>query len=77
MARQPRIVLPGQPHHVVQRGNNRSSVFFADDDYRQYLVWLREAADKHGCVIHAYVLMTNHVHLLLTAVAEESIAKTL
>ncbi len=77
MARQPRIVLPGQPHHIVQRGNNRSSVFFADDDYRRYLEWLNEAADKYGCAVHAYVLMTNHVHLLLTPAAEEGIAKTL
>jgi putative transposase len=66
MARQPRIVLPGQSHHIVQRGNNRSPVFFADDDYRQYLEWLRGAADQHGCAVHAYVLMTNHWHLLAT-----------
>jgi putative transposase len=77
MARQPRIVLPGQSHHAVQRGNNRSPAFFAADDYRHYLEWLGEAAGQHGCAVHADVLMTHHVHRLLTPVAEASIAKTL
>ncbi|MBK8164189.1 MAG: transposase [Gammaproteobacteria bacterium] len=66
MARLPRIVVPGQALHLVQRGNNRQACFFADDDYRHYLDSLRDAARQNGCHIHAYVLMTNHVHLLLT-----------
>ncbi len=66
MPRRPRIALPGLPLHVVQRGNNRSACFFADDDYRFYLHWLRRIAEREGCRIHAWVLMTNHVHLLLT-----------
>ena len=66
MARLPRIVVPGQPLHIVQRGNNRQAVFFADEDYRRYLDDLREAASANGCAVHAYVLMTNHVHLLMT-----------
>ena len=66
MARPPRIVVPGQPLHIIQRGNNRQSCFFADDDYRFYLAILKDAADRYGCRVHAYVLMTNHVHLLLT-----------
>jgi putative transposase len=52
--------------HVIQRGNNRAATFFQPSDYRFYLDRLDEAAAKHGCLIHAYVLMTNHVHVLLT-----------
>ena len=53
--------------HLIQRGNNRQACFFADDDYRFYLEWLQEYAIKEACRVHAYVLMTNHVHLLLTS----------
>ena len=53
--------------HVIQRGNNRQACFFSDDDYRCYLEWLGDASRDTGCSIHAYVLMTNHVHLLLSA----------
>jgi putative transposase len=66
MARLPRIVVPGQALHIIQRGNNRQAVFFGDGDYRVYLDTLQHAATTRGCAIHAYVLMTNHVHLLLT-----------
>jgi putative transposase len=59
--------LPNIPIHIIQRGNNRQACFFSDDDYRVYLDWLGENARKTGCKIHAYVLMTNHVHLLITA----------
>ena len=69
MPRLPRYVIPGQPQHVIQRGNNRSVIFAAD--YRFYLEKLREAAKRWQCDVHAYVLMTNHVHLLLTPKAEE------
>ena len=75
MARLPRFVLPGQPQHVIQRGNNRQATFRAEDDYLFYLDKLSEAADKHQCDIHAYVLMTNHVHLLVTPHSKEGIAK--
>jgi putative transposase len=61
------------PQHVVQRGNNRATCFHADDDCRHYLRWLADAAGRRGCLIHAYVLMTNHVHLLLTGDSEASI----
>ncbi len=77
MARLPRYVLPGQPQHVIQRGNNRSPTFFVDDDYRFYLHCLKAAAEKHNCTIHAYVLMTNHVHLLLNPGATTAISKVL
>ena len=66
MPRRPRILLPDHPLHIVQRGINREPCFFAEEDYRCYLHWLEEAACDCHCAIHAYVLMTNHVHLLLT-----------
>jgi putative transposase len=66
MARRPRIDTPGIPQHVVQRGNNRAACFHDDQDRREYLAHLRDALDETGCQLHAYVLMTNHVHLLLT-----------
>ena len=75
MARLPRFVLPGQPQHVIQRGNNRQAIFCAESDYHFYLEKLYEAAKKHRCDIHAYVLMTNHVHLLVTPHSEEGIGK--
>ena len=66
MARQPRFNLPGQPQHVIQRGNNREPIFCQDDDYRYYLQKLEEGCKKHSCDLYAYVLMSNHIHLLLT-----------
>ncbi|MES9856132.1 MAG: transposase [Sedimenticola sp.] len=66
MPRRPRITLPGVPLHLIQRGNNRQACFFADEDYQFYLEWLNSYAQSSGCFIHAYALMTNHVHLLLT-----------
>jgi len=77
MARLPRFVVPGQPQHVIVRGNNRSDIFYLNVDYQFYLEKLGEACEKHGCLLHAYVLMTNHVHLLLTPLHENSIAKAL
>mgnify|MGYP001205046281 CR=1 FL=1 len=66
MPRRPRIHLPGVPLHIVQRGHNRDACFFVDDDYLAYRHWLGEALKESGCALHAYVLMTNHVHLLLS-----------
>ncbi len=66
MARRPRIDLPGIPQHIVQRGNDRQPCFFTDADRHRYLQDLREIALREGCAVHAYVLMTNHVHLLMT-----------
>lgn len=77
MPRHARIFLPDQPLHVIQRGNNRQPIFFADEDYRRYLDWLAEAARAHGCAIHAYVLMTNHVHLLVTPRSTDSLPRTM
>ena len=67
MPRRARLSLPHVPLHVIQRGNNRQACFFAEEDYRFYLGWLAEHAEKTGCRVHAYVLMTNHVHLLLSS----------
>jgi putative transposase len=66
MARRPRLSVPGETQHVIQRGNNRAAIFFDDLDRQLYLAWLDEALRAQGCALHAYVLMTNHVHLLLT-----------
>ena len=66
MPRRPRLAIAGIPWHIIQRGNNRTACFYAEEDYRYYLYTLREQAEKYRCAIHAYVLMTNHVHMLLT-----------
>lgn len=66
MARRPRLALSGVPQHVIQRGNNRQATFFAEADYRFYLECLHDASCKYDCMVHAYVLMTNHVHILVT-----------
>ena len=66
MPRRARLRIADAPLHVIQRGNNRSACFFVDHDYGCYLHHLEELAVLHTCSIHAYVLMTNHVHLLLT-----------
>jgi len=67
MARRARLLFAGVPQHIIQRGNNRQATFFAEEDYRSYLDWLLEAVTKYDCRIYAYVLMTNHVHLLASA----------
>jgi putative transposase len=74
MPRRARLSIPGIPWHIIQRGNNRSVCFYAEDDFQFYLHYLQEFASKFGCAIHAYVLMTNHVHLLLTPQRPDSAA---
>lgn len=75
MARLPRYVVPGQPQHIIQRGNNRQVIFAAEADYQFFRDALIEAAKQHGLIIHAYVWMTNHIHLLATPMFEHSISK--
>jgi len=75
MPRPPRIDLPGVPCHVYTRGNNRGDCFFGDRDRVLYLRYLDEAARANRCAIHAYVLMTNHVHLLVTPQTPDGLAK--
>jgi len=65
MARLARVVLPGHPHHITQRGNRRQDVFFCDEDYQLYLHLLKEWSAKEGLEVWAYCLMTNHVHLIV------------
>jgi putative transposase len=66
MPRRARITVADVPVHIIQRGNNRGACFFAEGDYGLYLAYLQELTAKFDCAVHAYCLMTNHVHLLLT-----------
>ena len=75
MPRLPRVMSPGFPQHVIQRGNNRESCFFEEADYVVYLHWLERAARTYRVAIHAYVLMINHVHLLATPGMEGGISR--
>lgn len=77
MPRQPRMYLPGVPFHVIQRGNNRGNCFFSDSDYKTYLDCLIDASRRYGLDVHAYVLMTNHVHLLVSPEREDSISRAM
>jgi putative transposase len=77
MARLGRYFIEGQALHVIQRGNNRKAVFFTDEDRVRYREWLTEAAGENGLKVHAYVLMTNHVHLLVTPAAAKSLPATM
>lgn len=77
MARLPRYVIPCQPQHIIQRGNNREVIFSANADYQFFRDALVEAAKKHGLAIHAYVWMSNHIHLLATPEFDRSISKVL
>ena len=75
MPRFARAVVPHCPHHITQRGNNRQDVFFVADDYELYLEILKEQSERYGLDVHAYCLMTNHVHLVATPHAADSLAK--
>jgi len=77
VARKLRKFVPGVPMHVIQRGNNRCPIFFGDDDRHRYLDFLIDTSDEHDCPVHCYVLMGNHVHLLMTPMREHSLAKTM
>jgi putative transposase len=76
MARLARIVIPGSPHHVTQRGNRRAPTFFEDGDYLLYRRLLGEAARKAGAQVWAYCLMPNHVHVILTPSDEDGLRRT-
>lgn len=75
MSRRPRMYLPGIPAHVVQRGNNREPSFFSEEDYGYYLDCLKRGLCRYRIKLHAYVLMTNHVHLLMTPEDEQGISR--
>ena len=76
MARLVRIVVPGLPHHVTQRGNRRETVFFSDEDYRAYLNMLIAAVDKAESEVWAWCLMPNHVHLIIVPSHEDGLRQT-
>ena len=76
MARIARVVIPGMPHHIVQRGNRRQPVFFSDEDRVSYLSILREQALRFGVSIWAYCLMDNHVHFVAVPEDQEGLAHT-
>ena len=77
MARLPRLSIVGCPQHIIQRGNNRQACFFAEQDYTVYLDKLKDSAIRHDVAIHAFVLMTNHVHLLMTAPSTDGISQVM
>ena len=76
MARLSRVVIPGVPHHVTQRGNRRERTFFEDGDYQLYLDLLAQAARAAGVEVWAYCLMPNHVHLIVTPSDEDGLWRT-
>jgi putative transposase len=75
MPRPTRLCVAGQTHHVIQRGNNKQPIFFAAADRQFFLQWLAEGLTREDCALHAYVLMTNHVHLLLTTGRDDSLPR--
>jgi len=77
MARLPRLNLPGIPQHVIQRGNNKQVSFFNDKDYVVYLDKLKLYSKKYSVAVHSYVLMTNHVHLLMTPETEQGVSQVM
>ncbi len=77
MPRLARIAIPGVPHHVTQRGNNRQDIFFADDDRHLYLALLKTHALEHGLALLGYCLMTNHVHLVVLPGQPDALARAL
>ena len=75
MARLPRLCLPGIPQHVIQRGTNRQICFASEEDMAAYAYWLDEYAKQFGVAVHAWVFMTNHVHLLVTPSTADGVSK--
>jgi putative transposase len=77
MPRKPRMYLPGVPAHIVQRGNNRDACFFSDDDFLYYLEVLGQGLRRYDVKLHAYALMTNHVHLLMSPKDQVGISRVM
>ena len=74
MPRKPRFFIAGIANHVIQRGNNKEAIFFEEEDYLKYKNILNNACIKNGVTIHAFVLMTNHVHILATSQSSNGIS---
>ncbi len=77
MPRVARVVFPGVPHHITQRGNRREAMFFTEEDRLAYLAWLREYSQKHKVQVLAYCLMSNHTHMILTPRTQEGLHNVL
>lgn len=77
MARLPRLIVPHQPHHIIQSGIDRQAIFRDEEDFNHFLRWLREAARQFKVAVHAYVLMPNHLHLLVTPSDETGLARVM
>ncbi|MCU7915135.1 MAG: transposase [Candidatus Thiodiazotropha sp. (ex Gloverina cf. vestifex)] len=77
MASLPRLCLPGMPQHIIQRGINRQPCFASEEDFAAYAHWLGECAQKYMVAIHAWVFMTNHVHLLVTPSTPDGASKVM
>ena len=77
MPRKPRMYLPGVPYHIIQRGNNRDATFFVEQDCQYYLECLYGATRRYQADVHAYVLMTNHVHLIVNPKKKSNLGKAI
>ena len=77
MARLPRLYVEGMTQHVIVRSNDGGDVFLREDDYFAYLDYLEDAAERYGCIIHAYVIMSNHLYLLVSPQTKQSLSRTL
>src|SRR5574341_165595 len=77
MARLPRYVIPEQPQHVIQRGTDKCAMFVAPADYNFFHDCLTTACAQHRCSVHAYVFMTNHVHMLMTPQTAHAISRAM
>ena len=77
MARLARVILPGYPHHIIQRGNRRQDVFFCDDDYLYYLDLLKGWCEQENLEVWSYCLMTNHVHLIVCPYKNSNLSRAI
>lgn len=77
MPRRKRMYLPGLPYHIVQRGNNREACFVEPENHQSYLMLWKECSNRYGVAVHAYCLMTNHVHFLVTPKDSDSISRAM
>ena len=77
MPRRARMYLPDLPYHIVQRGNNREACFIEPENYLYYLELWKEISSRYGVSVHAYCLMTNHIHVLATPLEKTSISNTM
>jgi len=77
MSRRARMYLPGYPYHIVQRGNNREACYIEPENYQYYLEFWKDSARRYGVAVHAYCLMTNHIHFLVTPENEDSVSRAI